>query len=186
MYYNWNRYYDPQLGRYITSDPIGLQGGVNTYGYVKANPLRWIDSTGLVITGSWIQRPKLADYDIDFNGIDLGERFDIRGFPPGLSVANANFSYTGLVQGVVYCVDDDECNPRRWMISPSRGFSGDFEYRIWITPLPNAIGAALTIANLGLEALDVAKYLYEDVYSEAQALLAVGPTALCRASGGPN
>ncbi|MFN7222329.1 MAG: RHS repeat-associated core domain-containing protein [Burkholderiales bacterium] len=46
-YYNYFRDYDPSVGRYVQSDPIGLRGGLNTYGYVGADPMTRIDSLGL-------------------------------------------------------------------------------------------------------------------------------------------
>jgi RHS repeat-associated protein len=45
---NYFRDYDPQVGRYVESDPIGLKGGTNTYVYVNANPVGVIDPRGLV------------------------------------------------------------------------------------------------------------------------------------------
>ncbi len=62
-YYNYFRDYDPATGRYLQSDPIGLNGGLNTYLYAKANAIRFVDASGL-------------DY-IDVNNIlnDINNRF---------------------------------------------------------------------------------------------------------------
>lgn len=46
LHYNWHRDYDPGVGRYVQSDPIGLEGGLTTYSYTKSNPLIYIDPRG--------------------------------------------------------------------------------------------------------------------------------------------
>jgi RHS repeat-associated protein len=55
LFQNMQRDYDPQVGRYIESDPIGLRGGsYSTYVYVGDNPVSRVDSTGLLdCDGSW-------------------------------------------------------------------------------------------------------------------------------------
>ena len=47
LYYMRARYYDPQLGRFLSEDPIGIEGGLNLYAYVGDDPVNGSDPTGL-------------------------------------------------------------------------------------------------------------------------------------------
>ncbi len=50
-YYVRNRYYSPVLGRWVTRDPIGYEGGINLYGYVESSPVAGVDWAGLARLG---------------------------------------------------------------------------------------------------------------------------------------
>ncbi|MEX5548636.1 RHS repeat-associated core domain-containing protein, partial [Pseudomonas pergaminensis] len=46
LHYNRHRYYNPDVGRYLTPDPVKLAGGINAYQYTT-NPTGWVDPSGL-------------------------------------------------------------------------------------------------------------------------------------------
>jgi RHS repeat-associated protein len=60
-FYNWHRDYNPALGRYAQSDPIGLRGGVNTFAYAGGNPEAHADFRGL-------DNPGMGDYGAPAEG----------------------------------------------------------------------------------------------------------------------
>ena len=74
LYYNRHRYYDPELGQYISADPIGLAGGLRPQGYVP-NPMEWVDPLGLV--GCPVKKYEVSTYNDLKNRSVSGDELDI-------------------------------------------------------------------------------------------------------------
>lgn len=68
--YNYFRDYDSSIGRYIQSDPIGLRGGLNTYGYVGGDPINYSDPTGLLAVSGFACGSAVA------GGYGLGKQYN--------------------------------------------------------------------------------------------------------------
>nr|WP_225793043.1 RHS repeat-associated core domain-containing protein [Yersinia pseudotuberculosis] len=97
LHYNTFRYYDPEIGRFSTQDPIGLAGGVNLYQY-GPNPLGWVDPWGLATYTSYEQARNAALKWLQDRGFkaeteNLGRFGDIKGKPVGMQTGNGKVGF---------------------------------------------------------------------------------------------
>jgi len=70
LYYYRNRWYDPQMGRFISEDPVGLAGGINTYSYVENSPVGLVDPLGLCPRDSNAPTDSLNSMQSDYNKVE--------------------------------------------------------------------------------------------------------------------
>ncbi len=111
LYYYRARYYDPEIGRFISKDPIGFAGGdTNLYRYVGNSPLNWIDPLGLI----WATIG--YDYQRNHNFLDwLRNRITGnigRGLNPTLPLSDPE-EFVGMTRDVIQKWQQDPNNPCR-------------------------------------------------------------------------
>jgi len=124
LHYNWNRYYDPKTGRYLTPDPVGLEGGINLFPYVQNNPINYMDIWGLKRCSPLrcIPRGFWSDVNVRFsdpnwtlaNYILMGPTLPVPGFPSPITyviqcrwIRKAKVEQERRIVCTEYC--EDEC-----------------------------------------------------------------------------
>ncbi|ANJ67021.1 hypothetical protein A9404_06175 [Halothiobacillus diazotrophicus] len=145
-YYNFHRYYDPKTGRYLTPDPIGLEGGTNLYGYVDGNPVMASDPLGL----DW----EAADGNVPgwANRLIVGYRVH-QMFSKYIKKRNLGFFTDSTYDGTFGSLRPDVYDPiekKIWELKPLGNRDNPAAYKI----ITNQVDRYVSIANRAVKVND--------------------------------
>jgi RHS repeat-associated protein len=99
-------------GLWLSRDPIGERGGLNLYGYVLNNPVRWVDPLGLEVFGTYDQGSGLlALTDVDTGETVVGQ-FESGGKPYGDPIPTGNYEILDHPDPDFLRLDSDDSSPR--------------------------------------------------------------------------
>ncbi|MCX5644786.1 MAG: RHS repeat-associated core domain-containing protein [Phycisphaerae bacterium] len=102
LYYYRARYYNPQIGRFLQTDPVGYKAGMNWYIYCQNNGVTWVDPTGLTqmrgVTLSW-GTGYGGKRELCINWVLLGDDEDPDAFGLGIADLRKEGKYDFIVYG---------------------------------------------------------------------------------------
>ncbi|AVR78691.1 hypothetical protein NM96_04440 [Neisseria mucosa] len=145
LHYNRFRYYDPEIGRFVNLDPIGLMGGINVYVYAP-NPIRWVDPNGLSPVSQNCRNTKYSRGEVitKVTAIVKLHQNQIKKVAPDAHVGLRGSLVTGK-RGNGTPWDQIESDIDAWVASKTL-FDGNNRYPRELKPVENSINTAIKTA----------------------------------------
>ena len=127
LHYNYHRYYNPKLGRYLSADPIGLAGGVNLFAYAESNPIYLLDPKGLQCGPGTIGDWYVPDFI--FREICVEHDRCYEGKPPySCQTPKSKCDKDACERFKRKCIEQRNNTEKRWQSGPKPGLPPDIEY----------------------------------------------------------